>query len=158
MIASLQVVIFFVFYIAIFGLSLWALIDLLRRPATAFPQAGKRTKGFWGAIVGVATAVSFSVIPIPGRAAPPVVPRPARRGRRDRVPGRREAGRDPVLGRPRTRTPRTVRSLRRLVSVPDIGAAAVPLARVLRGGLVESVHVGHVVVLAPDGSRAVRPG
>ena len=66
MIASLQVVIFFVFYIAIFGLSLWALIDLLRRPATAFPQAGKRTKGFWGAIVGVATAVSFSVIPIPG--------------------------------------------------------------------------------------------
>ena len=66
MIASLQVVIFFVFYIAIFGLSVWALIDLLRRPATAFPQAGKRTKGFWGAIVGVATAVSFSVIPIPG--------------------------------------------------------------------------------------------
>jgi hypothetical protein len=65
-IGSLQVVIFFVFYIAIFGLCLWALIDLLRRPANAFPQAGKRTKGFWGAIVGVATAVSFSVIPIPG--------------------------------------------------------------------------------------------
>ncbi|GEL97791.1 asparaginase [Cellulomonas terrae] len=35
----------------------------------------------------------------------------------------------------------------------DIGAAAVPLARVLRGGLVESVHTGHVVVLAPDGSQ-----
>ena len=43
--------------------------------------------------------------------------------------------------------------VRRLVSVPDIGAAAVPLARVLRGGLVESVHAGHVVVLAPDGSE-----
>jgi len=65
-IASLQVLIFFVFYIAIFGLSLWALIDLLRRPASAFTQAGKLTKGLWGAIVGVATAVSFSVIPIPG--------------------------------------------------------------------------------------------
>ena len=36
--------------------------------------------------------------------------------------------------------------------MPDIGTAAVPLARVLRGGLVESVHDGHVVVLAPDGS------
>jgi len=65
-IASLQVVIFFVFYIAIFGLCLWALIDLLRRPSAAFPQAGKRTKGFWGAIVGVSTAVAFNIIPIPG--------------------------------------------------------------------------------------------
>ena len=37
--------------------------------------------------------------------------------------------------------------------MPDIGTAAVPLARVLRGGLVESVHDGHVVVLAPDGSE-----
>lgn len=39
------------------------------------------------------------------------------------------------------------------MSVPDIGTDAVPLARVLRGGLVESVHAGHVVVLAPDGSE-----
>ncbi len=35
----------------------------------------------------------------------------------------------------------------------DVGTAAVPLARVWRGGLVESVHTGHVVVLAPDGSE-----
>ena len=35
----------------------------------------------------------------------------------------------------------------------DIGTAAVPLARVVRGGLVESVHSGHVVVLAPDGAE-----
>ena len=34
----------------------------------------------------------------------------------------------------------------------DVGATAVPLARVLRGDLVESVHAGHLVVLAPDGS------
>jgi L-asparaginase II len=35
--------------------------------------------------------------------------------------------------------------------VTDAFTSAVPLARVVRGGLVESVHAGHVVVLAPDG-------
>lgn len=35
---------------------------------------------------------------------------------------------------------------------PDVGAAAVPLARVVRGDLVESVHSGHLVVLGPDGA------
>ncbi|GCD21365.1 asparaginase [Cellulomonas algicola] len=34
----------------------------------------------------------------------------------------------------------------------DVATAAEPLARVVRGDLVESVHLGHVVVLAPDGS------
>lgn len=34
----------------------------------------------------------------------------------------------------------------------DVATAAAPLARVTRGGLVESVHLGHLVVLAPDGS------
>ncbi len=38
------------------------------------------------------------------------------------------------------------------MSAPDVGTHAVPLARVVRGDLVESVHHGHVVVLAPDGS------
>lgn len=36
--------------------------------------------------------------------------------------------------------------------------AAAPLAVVERGGLVESVHVGHLVVLAPDGSVRVTVG
>ncbi|MBO3083161.1 asparaginase [Cellulomonas sp. zg-ZUI188] len=90
--------------------------------------------------------------PGPRRAAPAVVPRAAGRGRGHRVPGRREARRHALLAAPRTAgTAR--RRLGRLVSVPDIGTAAVPLARVLRGGLVESVHFGHVVVLAPDGSE-----
>ncbi|WP_249667354.1 DUF2516 family protein [Cellulomonas fengjieae] len=66
MIASAQVVVFVAFYLVIFGLSAWALIDLLRRPAAAFSQAGKRTKRFWGTILAVATVVSFSVIPVPG--------------------------------------------------------------------------------------------
>lgn len=35
---------------------------------------------------------------------------------------------------------------------PDVATRAVPLARVHRGDLVESVHLGHVVVLAPDGT------
>lgn len=34
----------------------------------------------------------------------------------------------------------------------DVAAAAVPLARVVRGDLVESVHTGHLVVLGPDGA------
>ena len=38
------------------------------------------------------------------------------------------------------------------MSAPDVAHGAVPLARVHRGDLVESVHLGHVVVLAPDGA------
>ncbi|RPF19747.1 asparaginase [Myceligenerans xiligouense] len=33
-----------------------------------------------------------------------------------------------------------------------VADAAAPLAQVLRGGLVESVHLGHLVVLGPDGA------
>nr|WP_029290844.1 asparaginase [Cellulomonas sp. HZM] len=40
----------------------------------------------------------------------------------------------------------------------DVGARAVPLARVVRGGVVESVHLGHLVVLAPDGSTRLALG
>ncbi|MDM7829766.1 DUF2516 family protein [Cellulomonas edaphi] len=65
MVATLQLLIFLVFMLAIFGLSVWALVDLLRRPASAFPAAGKRTKTFWGVIVGVATAIAFCSIPPP---------------------------------------------------------------------------------------------
>ncbi|MGN8247333.1 asparaginase [Cellulomonas soli] len=36
--------------------------------------------------------------------------------------------------------------------VADIATRAVPLARVVRGGVVESVHGGHVVVVGPDGT------
>ncbi|RHA40104.1 asparaginase [Cellulomonas rhizosphaerae] len=40
----------------------------------------------------------------------------------------------------------------------DIDSAAVPLARVVRGDLVESVHRGHLVVLAPDGCTRLALG
>ena len=65
MIATVQVFLYFVFYVAIFGLAVWALVDLLSRPATAFTQAGKRTKAIWGAILGVATAIAFMALPAP---------------------------------------------------------------------------------------------
>lgn len=65
MVATLQVYLYLIFFLAIFGLCVWALVDLLRRPPAAFTSAGKRTKGFWGAILGVATAVSFMSIPQP---------------------------------------------------------------------------------------------
>lgn len=65
MIATLQVFLYLLFYVAIFGLSVWALIDLLTRPATAFTQAGKRTKAIWGTILGIAVAIAFMAIPAP---------------------------------------------------------------------------------------------
>jgi len=64
-VGTLQVVIYFVFMFAIFVLSAWALIDLLRRPSAAYVSAGKLTKAKWGAILGVATAVSFATVPFP---------------------------------------------------------------------------------------------
>lgn len=44
------------------------------------------------------------------------------------------------------------------MSTPDVAARAGVLARVHRGDLVESVHLGHVVVLAPDGSVRLSVG
>lgn len=63
-IAGIQVVMFFLFYLAIFALCVWAAVDLMTRPASAFPNAGKRTKNFWGAILAVAVVVSFLSIPL----------------------------------------------------------------------------------------------
>jgi len=40
----------------------------------------------------------------------------------------------------------------------DVAHGAEPLARVMRGDLVESVHTGHLVVLAPDGTVAFALG
>src|SRR5690606_40520293 len=49
----------------VFVLCVAALADLLRRPAPAFVSAGKRTKSFWLAVLGIATAVAFVAIPWP---------------------------------------------------------------------------------------------
>ena len=65
MIRLLQVYIYLALFVAIFGASVVALVDAARRPAPAFVNAGKRTKGFWTALLGVATAVAFIAIPYP---------------------------------------------------------------------------------------------
>jgi hypothetical protein len=65
-IATAQVWLFLLFYVAIFAVAAWALVDCLRRPARAFPAAGKRTKNLWTLILAVATVVAFIALPIPG--------------------------------------------------------------------------------------------
>ena len=64
-IGSVQLLLFLVFYVTIFGLSAWALVDCLRRPAAAFTTAGKRTRTFWTWVLVAATAVAFVSIPPP---------------------------------------------------------------------------------------------
>ncbi|HEY0186328.1 MAG TPA: DUF2516 family protein [Cellulomonas sp.] len=61
----LQTLIYLAFYLVIFALSVWALVDSLRRPATAFLSAGKQTKQRWTLILVAATAVSFVALPYP---------------------------------------------------------------------------------------------
>ncbi|WP_372593818.1 DUF2516 family protein [Actinotalea sp.] len=65
MIRTLQVYIFLALYLAVFVMSLVAFLDAVRRPAAAFPAAGKRTKQFWTTLLGVALAVAFVAIPAP---------------------------------------------------------------------------------------------
>lgn len=65
MIRSLQLLIYFALYAAVFAVTVYALVDALRRPARAFVSAGKRTKQFWTVLLGVATAVAFVAVPWP---------------------------------------------------------------------------------------------
>jgi hypothetical protein len=58
-----QALIFLALYLLVLVMCVVALIDLARRPAQAFVSAGKRTKGFWGALLGVSAAVSFAALP-----------------------------------------------------------------------------------------------
>jgi len=64
-IGAVQTLVYVAFYLVIFLLAVWALIDLLRRPARAFVSAGKRTKKFWGALLGVAVLLAFAALPPP---------------------------------------------------------------------------------------------
>lgn len=66
MIAWLQLIVYYALFTAVFLLCLYALVDAARRPPRAFETAGKRTKTFWMVLLGVATAVAFAALPIPG--------------------------------------------------------------------------------------------
>lgn len=65
MLTNLQYVIYLALFLVVFVLCLVGLLDAARRPPRAFLDAGKRTKGFWTAILGAATAISFVSIPWP---------------------------------------------------------------------------------------------
>jgi uncharacterized membrane protein YgcG len=65
-VASVQQLLFLLVTLAVFVLSLWALVDCLVRPARAFPTAGKRTRNFWLAITGGATLLAFLGLPPAG--------------------------------------------------------------------------------------------
>lgn len=65
MIRNAQVFVFLLLYLAVFVLCVVALVDALRRPTRAFVSAGKRTKGFWTLVLGLATAVAFVAVPWP---------------------------------------------------------------------------------------------
>ena len=58
-----QFTVFVLLYLLVFVLCLVALLDAASRQPEAFVRAGKRTKGFWVAVLGGATAVSFVALP-----------------------------------------------------------------------------------------------
>jgi hypothetical protein len=59
---SIQSLIMFAFGIAAVGLSGFGLVDALRSRPDAFTAAGKRTKNFWLAVLGVAVALSIVTV------------------------------------------------------------------------------------------------
>ena len=58
---TFQTLVFWVLFAAGMGLKIVAFVDAVRTDAQAFPYAGKRTKGLWLAITGVALAVNIVV-------------------------------------------------------------------------------------------------
>lgn len=54
-----QNVVLLVLGVAAFGCELFAFVDALRHPEAAYVAAGKRTRGFWLIILGVALALGF---------------------------------------------------------------------------------------------------
>jgi len=64
-IGSVQQGVVLVVAVVAFGLEIWAFGDAVTRAGAAFVAAGKRTKGFWGALTGVALVVGFISLPVP---------------------------------------------------------------------------------------------
>jgi Protein of unknown function (DUF2516) len=50
---------FEVLAIAALAVEVWAFVDAVRRPAPAFPAAGKQTKPIWLVILGVAAVIGL---------------------------------------------------------------------------------------------------
>jgi Protein of unknown function (DUF2516) len=62
---SLNVIIGLVFAGGVAVLSVFGLVDALRHRPDAFTAAGKRTKNFWLAILGICVALSLFLFPAP---------------------------------------------------------------------------------------------
>src|SRR5450631_3415760 len=62
---GLQGLIALVFGVAALVLSVFGLVDALRHRPDAFTAAGKRTKNFWLAILGVCVLLSLFLFPAP---------------------------------------------------------------------------------------------
>lgn len=65
MLGSMQWLVVTALAYAAFAMAVYALVDVLRRRPEAFVSAGKQSKTLWLAIVGVATAITFIVLPQP---------------------------------------------------------------------------------------------
>ena len=62
---SIQSLLMLAFGIVAVGLSVFGLVDALRQRPDAFTAAGKRTKNFWLAVLGLAVALSLYSVTIP---------------------------------------------------------------------------------------------
>lgn len=65
MIPYLQTYLFLGLLLAAFVVEVWAVISALRFAAGSFVAAGKRTKGFWLALLIPAAVIGFCAIPPP---------------------------------------------------------------------------------------------
>lgn len=61
-VTSVANILFLVLFIAIFVVSLYALVDAAKRPAQAFEATDKQTKQLWMILLGVATLVAFLTV------------------------------------------------------------------------------------------------
>ncbi|MBC7290340.1 MAG: DUF2516 family protein [Actinotalea sp.] len=59
LLSSAQGLVFLALSLLVLAMCVVALVDAARRPPAAFTAAGKRTKNFWLAVLGVATAIAF---------------------------------------------------------------------------------------------------
>ncbi|MDS1270243.1 DUF2516 family protein [Lipingzhangella sp. LS1_29] len=61
-VTSVANILFWLIFVAVFVVSLYALVDAAKRPAEAFVATDKQTKQLWLILLGVATLVGFITV------------------------------------------------------------------------------------------------